>query len=54
MKINTNPMTGLDALQLMFIYLKLSNQINWSWWMVLSPLWLLLLLALFVIFWNWK
>ena len=27
-------------LTLLFIYLKLTNAINWSWWLVLSPLWL--------------
>lgn len=25
-------------LTLLFIYLKLTNAINWSWWLVLSPL----------------
>lgn len=29
-----------DVLQVMFIYLKLTNQINWSWFFVLTPLWL--------------
>jgi len=28
----------LTGLQLMFIYLKLTEQINWSWWLVLLPI----------------
>jgi hypothetical protein len=27
----------LSALGLMFVYLKLTKQIDWSWWWVLSP-----------------
>ena len=30
--------TGL--LTVLFIGLKLTNYINWSWWWVLSPLWI--------------
>lgn len=25
---------------LLFLYLKLTNQIDWSWWWVSSPLWI--------------
>jgi len=28
----------IDILQVLFIYLKLTGQINWSWWLVLSPI----------------
>lgn len=28
------------ALFLVFLTLKLTNQINWSWWWVTSPLWM--------------
>ena len=28
-------------LTLLFIGLKLSNHIDWSWWWVLSPLWIM-------------
>lgn len=34
------------ALTIVFIVLKLTGQIDWSWWMVLSPLWLPLALIL--------
>lgn len=27
----------IDGLQLLFIGLKLSGHIDWSWWLVLSP-----------------
>ncbi len=30
----------LGALVLVFIILKLCNVIGWSWWWVLSPLWI--------------
>jgi hypothetical protein len=28
----------LSLLSLLFIYLKLTGQIDWSWWLVLAPL----------------
>jgi len=37
----------LTALLLMFIGLKISGVIHWSWWWVLAPFWAPLLLALF-------
>jgi len=30
----------LGILTLIFITLKLTNSINWSWWWVLAPLWI--------------
>lgn len=30
----------LDVLTLIFIVLKLTNVIAWSWWWVLSPIWI--------------
>ena len=48
--------TGLsfiEALQLVFIVLKLCGVIKWSWWLVLTPLWaslVFLLIMLAVIF----
>lgn len=29
-----------DALAIVFIILKLCNVISWSWWWVLSPIWI--------------
>jgi hypothetical protein len=31
----------IGALLILFIALKLTKQIDWSWWWVLSPLWIL-------------
>ena len=30
----------ISALTILFIYLKMTNQIDWSWLWVLSPLWI--------------
>ena len=32
-------MNIIDALQIVFIVLKLTDMVNWSWWIVLIPLW---------------
>lgn len=37
--------TGLELLLLMFIGLKLTGYIDWSWFWVLSPLWIPLALG---------
>jgi nitrate/nitrite transporter NarK len=36
-------------LTIAFIVLKLCNVINWSWWWVLSPLWLIAFLVILVL-----
>lgn len=38
----------LGLLTIVFIVLKLTNLIAWSWWWVLAPIWLPLLITLFV------
>ena len=35
----SSPATGMDLLWVMFVGLKLTNHIDWSWWWVLAPLW---------------
>lgn len=48
MKIEIGGMFS-TMLTIMFIGLKLTNQIDWSWWFVLMPMWLpLTLIILFV------
>lgn len=47
------------ALTILFVALKLTGYIDWSWWWVLSPLWigflvLLLVLALFALPYLWR
>lgn len=36
-------MNGLEALTIVFVVLKLTDVIDWSWWAVLAPTWLPLL-----------
>lgn len=46
--------TGL--LTILFVGLKLTNYINWSWWWVVSPLWIpivVCLVVLAVVFGGW-
>lgn len=39
-KVNYTPsLTFLDALCIVFIVLKLTHVISWSWWVVLAPIW---------------
>lgn len=39
----------LDVLTLIFITLKLTDVINWSWWAVLSPIWIQLVLIIITV-----
>lgn len=43
--MNMHKLTFVEILTLVFITLKLLGEINWSWWLVLSPM--LIRLALF-------
>lgn len=51
---NNNTTGGIGfggLLTLTFIVLKLCNVIQWSWWWVLSPIWIgLIILILFIAF----
>jgi hypothetical protein len=38
-----------ELLLVVFIVLKLTNVINWSWWWVLSPLWFSLGLVIIIL-----
>lgn len=49
-KRESNGGLGLIAVvQIILIILKLCHLINWSWWVVLIPLWIDLLLAFIII-----
>jgi len=49
-KINVNGSIGFPGLlTLLFIYLKMTGQIAWSWLWVLSPLWIGFVAALLVL-----
>lgn len=39
----------LGLLTILFIALKLTNQITWSWWWVLAPLWGVFVLVLIAV-----
>ena len=39
----------LDLLAIVFIVLKLCGVINWSWWLVLAPIWIQVLLIVVVV-----
>ena len=47
---NTNGGIGfVGLLTIVFITLKLINKITWSWWWVLSPVWIITVLAILII-----
>lgn len=52
MKNNKTTSGGIGfcgALQILFIALKLLNKIDWSWWWVLSPIWITILLVISIV-----
>ncbi|MDB4285866.1 hypothetical protein N9933_01030 [bacterium] len=50
MNKSSTPSLSLGTfLFLIFLVLKLTNYIDWSWWWVTSPLWISLLLSLFFV-----
>lgn len=46
---STNGIGFIGLLTILFIGLKLTHFINWSWWLVLSPLLIPLIIILFTI-----
>ena len=58
---NSSSSSGIGfcgLLTILFIALKLTNYIDWSWWWVLSPIWIPTVIILFVlailgIIWLW-
>lgn len=52
MDTNNNTQRGVGFIGLLtiaFIVLKLTNQINWSWWWVLAPLWIGFAIGMFIV-----
>ncbi len=39
----------VGLLTIAFIILKLINKIDWSWWWVLSPIWIMILILILVL-----
>ena len=55
MKIDFNNHVGsIDLLQLLFIALKLMNYIDWSWWQVLMPTWISIIIVILIIIFKNK
>lgn len=57
--MNTNGIGFTGLLAIVFITLKLTGYIDWSWWWVLSPLWIpfavvMTIIVLLAIFTNGK
>ena len=52
----------IGLLTILFIYLKLTDHIDWSWWLVLSPIlfaiviWVIMLVIAIILDWKklWK
>ena len=49
MKLNKHSNITLSLLLVLFVGLKLAGVISWSWWWVLSPIWMPLLLLGFIL-----
>ena len=52
MATNSNSDSGIGfvgLLTILFIGLKLTNYIDWSWWWVLSPIWISTLVVILII-----
>ena len=41
-----------EILFIVFLVLKLTDVIDWSWWWVTAPLWLAVIWYVFLFFWN--
>lgn len=53
MSNNTSSSGGIGfcgLLTIVFIILKLTNYIDWSWWWVLSPLWIPAIIVIVIVF----
>lgn len=46
---NSSGIGFIGLLTIVFIVLKLCGVISWSWWWILSPIWLSFLLLIFVL-----
>lgn len=54
-QISNSGLTFLDVLAIVFIVLKLLGKITWSWFWVLSPIWIsLIILIIIIIVLKWR
>jgi hypothetical protein len=52
MNVTTTSSNGIGfagVLTILFIGLKLTHFINWSWWWILSPLWISAIISIFLL-----
>jgi hypothetical protein len=52
MSNNSSSSSGIGfcgLLTIVFITLKLTGYINWSWWWVISPLWILVIIVILIL-----
>jgi Flp pilus assembly protein TadB len=49
-KSSSGGMSFASVLTIVFIVLKLTGVITWSWWWVLSPIWISFIIAVIAIF----
>lgn len=55
--VSSSGMSFSSVLTIVFIVLKLVGVIDWSWWWVLSPFWISLILACIIligVYWYFK
>ena len=48
MKDKSSGLTVADLFLVVFVVLKLCGLINWSWWWVLSPIWINVIITIIV------
>ena len=46
--VRNSGMGFISVLTLIFVVLKLTNNISWSWILVLSPIWISIILIIFI------
>lgn len=44
--VTSKPLNSTDALQILFIAFKLAHIINWPWWQVLIPIWIVIIIII--------
>ena len=50
---NQNGFPFFPILALIFITLKLTGVIAWSWWAVLAPMWIPAIIGILILLWVW-
>ena len=55
---NSSGISFVGMLAILFIGLKLTGYIDWSWWWVLSPIWIPAIIVIVIVIplavWVWK